>query len=154
MTNPSSGLDPQSFTPTQDLILNVLAARYRLGENLWTFDSNLTKQAKQLADRGLVFTTHGITENTIRIGLTEAGKAATLDPGYRPRAAVKHVTEEQLRRSLEQAEIWADNGYSETSRSYWQGMRDTLRVILGVTTKMPGCSVDDAAATTLLGGPR
>ena len=148
MTNPSSGVDPKSFTPTQDLMLNVLAARFRLGENLWTFDSNLRKQAEQLAARGLVFTTHGIIEHTIRVGLTEAGKAATLSPDHQPRAAVQHLTEEQLRRGLEQAEIWSDGG------SYWQGMRDTLRVIVGITTRAPGFSVDDAAASILLGGAR
>lgn len=154
MSNPSPGVDPATFTPTQELLLDVLAARFRLGENLWTFGSHLRKAAEQLAARGLVFTTHGITEHTIRVGLTEKGRAATLDPGYQPRAAVRHLTQEQLRRGLEQAEIWSDGGYSESSRSYWQGMRDTLRVILGVTTQVPGVSVDDAAAFTLLGGRR
>lgn len=65
-------------------------------ENRWTFGSNLRKQADQLAARDLVLTTYGITENTIRVGLTEAGKAAVLSTTYQPRPAVKHVTERQL----------------------------------------------------------
>jgi len=155
MTNPRSGVDPQSFTPTQDLILDVLGARYRLGENLWTFDSNLRKQAEQLAARGLVFTTHGIIEHTIRAGLTEAGKAATLSPDYSPPPARRHLTEDQLRHGLEYATFWADaGGYTESSRAYLAGMRDTLRVVVGVTTTIPGYSAVDDAATILLGGAR
>jgi hypothetical protein len=57
---------------------------------------------------------------------------------------------EDLRRSLAEAEEWAEGGYSVESRAYWTGMRDTLRVLLGITTKPPTCSVDDPAALTLL----
>lgn len=151
MTNPSSGVDPKSFTPTQDLILNVLAARFRLGENLWTFDSTLRKQADQLAARGLVFTTHGIIEHTIRVGLTEVGKAATLSPDYSPPEPTKHITQEQLRHGLEYATFWAAEG-SANSRPYWDGVRDTLRVVTGMTTEINQASCDDAAVMILLSG--
>lgn len=136
MTNPSSGIDPKSFTPTQDLILNVLAARYRLGENLWTFDSNLRKQAKQLAARGLVFTTNGITERTIRVGLTEAGKAATLSPDYSPPPMQEHITDAQLRDGVTRSTIWAAKD-KDHSRAYWEGVRDTLLIAAGSTATTP-----------------
>lgn len=151
MTNSSSGVDPAAFTPTQELLLDVLGARFRLGENLWTFGSHLSRAAEQLADRGLVFTTHGITEKTIRAGLTEAGKAAVLSADYSPPAAIKHVSQEQLRHGLEYSTFWAAEG-SANARPYWDGVRDTLRVVLGITTEVPGVSVDDAAAFMILGG--
>jgi len=59
-------------------------------------------------------------------------------------------TDIDYRAALEEAEVWADGGYSAESRAYWTGMRDTLRVVLGITTRQPPLSIDDAAATTLL----
>jgi len=57
---------------------------------------------------------------------------------------------EQLQEALDQAELWSVHGYSAASRAYWQGMRDTLRVVLGVTTDPPMMTADDAAACTIL----
>lgn len=62
-----------SLSPTRELILDTLAARWRLGENLWTFDSRLKPQLDWLAEQGLVWTMHGIVEKTLRAGLTDAG---------------------------------------------------------------------------------
>lgn len=135
MTNPS--FDADSFTPTQDLILDVLAARFRLGENLWTFGSRLRKAATQLADHGLVFITHGITEKTIRVGLTEAGKAVTLMPNYSPPPIQKHITESQLRDGLDRSDGWAHHASTAERRAYFEGMRDTLRFALGDTATTP-----------------
>jgi hypothetical protein len=44
---------------------------------------------------------------------------------------------------------WARNGNTTLSRSYWSGMRDTLAVLLGITTSVPSVTSDDAAADTL-----
>lgn len=52
--------------------------------------------------------------------------------------------------ALAEAETWAEGGYSAESRAYWTGMRDTLRAVLGITTRQPTLSTDDAAATILL----
>jgi hypothetical protein len=54
--------------------------------------------------------------------------------------------------ALRTAETWAEGGYTAESRAYWRGMRDTLRVLRGVTKRSPRNSGDDAAATTLLRG--
>ena len=58
-----------------------------------------------------------------------------------------------LETALQEAEGWAEDGYSDTSCAYWAGMRDTLKVLLGYTTEVPtatGTSVD-AAAISILG---
>lgn len=61
------------LTPTQDLLLEVLVARYRLGEHYWTFDSRHKKMLEALASLGLVTVMHGIVEHTVRASLTVAG---------------------------------------------------------------------------------
>lgn len=62
------------FTPTQDLILDVLMARHRLGEGFWTFDSRLKPSLTALMDLGYVFVMDGNVENTVRAGLTNEGR--------------------------------------------------------------------------------
>lgn len=72
------------LTPTEDLVLEVLAARHRLGEHLWTFNSNVGGTITKLEEKGLVTQMHGITERTIRAGLTQAGEELVLEPTYSP----------------------------------------------------------------------
>jgi len=69
-------------TPTQDLILEVLAARYRLGEDLWTFDSRHKTALRQLEEAGLVTLIHGTVYRTVRASLTERGVAESLTNVY------------------------------------------------------------------------
>lgn len=73
-------------TPTEELILEVLAARHRTGEARWTFDRNatVTRALGSLADKGLVGSKSGIVEDTCLAWLTAAGKSRQLDPGYTP----------------------------------------------------------------------
>lgn len=70
------------LTPTEDLVVEVLVARYRLGEVLWTFDSNVSKQVKSLEEKGIVNSMHGIVENTIRASFTDAGFAKYCSYNY------------------------------------------------------------------------
>lgn len=67
-------MSDDDLTPTQDLVLEVLIARHRLGEQLWTFDSRLRRTVDQLAEFGLVIPMSGITERTVRATLTEEAK--------------------------------------------------------------------------------
>lgn len=60
-----------NLTPTEDLILDGLVARFRLGDTLWTFDSRNTAALRRLEEKNLVSTMHGVTENTVRASLTE-----------------------------------------------------------------------------------
>lgn len=67
----------------------------------------------------------------------------------------RHVTYHDhtaLQRAYEDAAAWAEYGYTQSSRDYWRGMRDTLAVLLGHTTVRPGTTGEgtDAAATTML----
>lgn len=72
------------LTPTQDLVMEVLAARYRLGEHLWTFDARHSKTINQLAEMGFVQSMHGIVDHSVRAMLTDAGKAIYLLDTYTP----------------------------------------------------------------------
>ena len=73
-----------ALSPTEELIGDVLAARARTGETMWTFDSRLTKQLLHLESLGLISTTHGIVEKTVRAWLTDAGKAHFISESYVP----------------------------------------------------------------------
>ncbi len=64
------------------LILEVLAARFRCGEKLWTFESRLRPALNALEAAGLVTLMSGVTENTIRARLTDKGLAETVSPSY------------------------------------------------------------------------
>jgi len=70
------------LTPTEELMMDVLAARHRLGETLWTFSSRLTPAAKKLGARGLAHWKSGVVEKTIQVWLTEEGKKAWLSPTF------------------------------------------------------------------------
>ncbi|WP_422744289.1 hypothetical protein ACN27B_08560 [Micromonospora sp. WMMD754] len=83
MTQPSPPVaDADDLPPTQYLILEVLAARHRTGETLWTFPAKLRPHMDALANLGLIGWKSGITEGTIRAWLTEQGLAAAISPTY------------------------------------------------------------------------
>lgn len=72
------------FTPTENLVLEVLVARYRLGEHLWTFDSRAAPAVRKLAGAGWVHELNGVTENTVRASLTNKAVARFLSFPYIP----------------------------------------------------------------------
>lgn len=53
------------LTPTEELVMEVLSARRRLGENLWTFPSALKSTLRRLEDKGYIGWKGGIVENTL-----------------------------------------------------------------------------------------
>lgn len=75
-----------ALTPSEDLVLEVLVARYRCGESTWTFERRHRRVAERLAERGLVGWQSGIVENTILVWLTDAGRDAYTLAGYAPPA--------------------------------------------------------------------
>ncbi len=92
-------------TPTQDLILEVLAARYRLGEMLWTFDSRHRKAIGDLSERGLVNEMHGVVEKTIRASLTSVGVSHIISDGYvPPRDTMRLLTRNKILAVLREIE--------------------------------------------------
>ena len=70
------------LTPTEDLILEVLAARYRLGEQLWTFSSRHGRALSSLESKGFIGLMGGIVEHTARAYLTDSGKREALSETY------------------------------------------------------------------------
>lgn len=70
------------LTPTQDLLVETLLARHRLGERLWTFDKRHTKALRELRAMGYVRVLYGIVENSVRAALTEEGIEKFGDPAY------------------------------------------------------------------------
>lgn len=72
------------LTPTQELMGEVLAARYRLGETLWTFGIRHLQTARALSDAGIATVMHGVVERTFRASLTEAGRRRFLSETYNP----------------------------------------------------------------------
>jgi hypothetical protein len=77
-------VDTDELPPTQYLILEVLAARWRLGERLWTFPTSCRPAAAKLAELGLTNWRSGPAAHTIQVWLTEAGRAASLSETYVP----------------------------------------------------------------------
>lgn len=68
----------------QYLILELLTARYRLGEGLWTLPARTRPQCRALEELGLVGWKEGIIEKTLLAWLTTEGKNAMIDPKYQP----------------------------------------------------------------------
>lgn len=58
-------------TPTEDLIIALLVARYRLGDTLWTFESRNMPTLRKLETKGFVEIISGATENTVRVSLSD-----------------------------------------------------------------------------------
>lgn len=63
--------NPDVRTPTEDLILDVLVARYRLGTTLWSFPSRLRPALLRLQEKSLVTVNSGATANTLGASLTD-----------------------------------------------------------------------------------
>lgn len=70
--------------PTQHLIMEVLAARWRLGEVWWTFPSRLRPALVALENAGLVSFKAGVVHKTLLASLTNAGLSQWIFAGYNP----------------------------------------------------------------------
>lgn len=94
--------ETKKLTPTEALILEVLVSRYRMGEVLWTFSSNVKSQVESLSKKGYVIPMGGQVEYTVRAALTDEAVAQCLSYDYVPpiakgndefTSAFKRVTE-------------------------------------------------------------
>lgn len=74
-----------NFTPTEMLVLETLTARYRLGENVWTFTSKVNKTLGSLETKGVVNWKSAPVENHSLAWFTSEGKALMLRNSYAPR---------------------------------------------------------------------
>lgn len=75
-----------TLSPMQQLVMEVLASRYRLGHEIWTFTNSnaLAKAFKALRERGYIETMSGVIQHTVRAMLTAKGRDLVLDPYYVP----------------------------------------------------------------------
>lgn len=64
-------MEEPTLTPSEELAVEVLVARRRLGNSFWTFEKRHNRTLNSLADKGLVVVMHGIVENTVRARLTD-----------------------------------------------------------------------------------
>ena len=71
-----------------DLIMETLAARWRLGEPSWPFKNEHRRAANKLVDRGLITVDTDVMPHVFRAALTEKGRAMYIMESYRvPEAA-------------------------------------------------------------------
>lgn len=68
----------------QSLILEVLAARHRTGEQMWSFERRCTRQLRALEGAGLVGWRSGPEPESVQAWLTKSGRDEVLLAGYRP----------------------------------------------------------------------
>lgn len=83
MSTPT-GMDVDRLPLTQYLVLDVLAARHRLGEHSWTFPTAAGPAVDALIGLGLVAGKAGFLPKTLLVWLTDAGRAAVLSTDYVP----------------------------------------------------------------------
>jgi hypothetical protein len=74
--------ETENFTPTQELIMDLLVARARLGENVWTFSTRVTKAVEDLSQKGHVYWKSAPTYGHILVWLTEESKNKLLSFPY------------------------------------------------------------------------
>ena len=74
--------DYYNFTPSESLVLEVLTARYRLGELSWTFDSSANRALKALEEKKLVTWKSASVEGASLVWFTDLGKAVCLSRKY------------------------------------------------------------------------
>jgi hypothetical protein len=112
-------VDVDALPPTQFLLLEVLAARTRLGEHLWTFPTSVLHAARRLQDHGLVEVFGAPEPKTFRARLSDAGRERTMDGGYALPDAVKQRDEAQamLAEVAELAMQWRDERGEELLRT-------------------------------------
>lgn len=79
-------VDVDALPLTQGLVMEVLAARDRLGERMWPFPNSAKRALDALEALGLVGHKDGVVERTRNAWLTEQGRASVQDPSYVPPA--------------------------------------------------------------------
>lgn len=103
-------IDVDDLPPVQTLVLEVLAARTRLGEHFWTLPSNLRHHLGKLADAGLIEWSSSSTRDAVRAWLTDAGRDAVLLGDYALPDPIRQRDEAQalLAKVAELAMGWPD----------------------------------------------
>ena len=87
----------ETHVPTEYLILELLAARHRLGEEFWTFPAwgTFRKALRSLERQRLVGWKSGTAQNTFVARLTPFGRLAVLNPEYAPPTPPEDLAEQE-----------------------------------------------------------
>ena len=110
-----------ALPPTQYLILDVLAARLRLGETSWTFPANLRAHANRLEEARWVQVDAG-PQGRIRLLPTDRLRATMAATNYRPPTVVDGAVRGNLREAVA----------AHLLRSFGTVSADVLRPVEGV----------------------
>jgi hypothetical protein len=73
---------PEELTPLQEMVTEVLTARWRLGEPRWPFPVSCMRALNTLARKGLVSFESGPAERTAYVQFTPAGRKYFLSGPY------------------------------------------------------------------------
>lgn len=68
----------------REMIMEILAARHRLGETIWPFNSKLYKHGVALEEKGYIIMASGNVDDTFRASLTQKGKDKYVSSLYVP----------------------------------------------------------------------
>ena len=74
----------EDMTVAEEMICEVIAARERCGETMWTFPSRARKQLRRLEAAGVVGWKPGVVERTCLAWFTDMGRATFLNGDYIP----------------------------------------------------------------------
>jgi hypothetical protein len=96
----SKQLDLDYLTPTEDLVLDVLLARLRTGENYWTFNSKLLPTLKKLEARNLIWYKAAGVENAYSVWMEDAAKKH-----YLGNSTYVSPIEKELKEAKEEVEV-------------------------------------------------
>jgi len=97
--------DEVVFSPTEELVGEVLVARYRLGEKSWTFKNNALTAIRKLYDKGYVEYKKGTPaspDHTL-VWLTDKGRKEFLSYKY-----VARITEGSKKATKASKKIYKD----------------------------------------------
>lgn len=67
------------LTACQDVLVDLLVARSRLGESFWPISTRLNRTYKILEEKGYVEIMHGHVDGTVRLALTPQAKAKLIE---------------------------------------------------------------------------
>lgn len=76
--------DYSDLTAAEELFIELLIARHRLGEEVWNFSMRELNVARRLTKKGYVATKAGITQGNFRAWLTDDAKKVLLAYPYVP----------------------------------------------------------------------
>ncbi len=69
-------MDEPKLSPTQELVMEVLAGRWREGRSVWTFSARHRRTLESLASLGLIHQKSGVVERTRLAWFSDKGLEA------------------------------------------------------------------------------